>query len=182
MNRSFTTREKALMLILAVLLLGCCYYLLVLKPSLDSIAASEAKLSELDSEITIQQAVSAKKTQLEQQIAEAEASGTPQKTLPAYDNTKNEINELNAILADAASYNINFSEADLTDAVVRRVVDISFTCDSYHAAHRVLVSLVNCKYSCLVTDIAITGSGPGQSSSSGKVSASASITFFEKLG
>lgn len=42
MNRSFTTREKALMLILAVLLLGCCYYLLVLKPSLDSIAASEA--------------------------------------------------------------------------------------------------------------------------------------------
>ena len=95
MNRSFTTREKALMLILAVLLLGCCYYLLVLKPSLDSIAASEAKLSELDSEITIQQAVSAKKTQLEQQIAEAEASGTPQKTLPAYDNTKNEINELN---------------------------------------------------------------------------------------
>ena len=77
MNRSFTTREKALMLILAVLLLGCCYYLLVLKPSLDSIAASEAKLSELDSEITIQQAVSAKKTQLEQQIAEAEASGTP---------------------------------------------------------------------------------------------------------
>ena len=91
------------------------------------------KLSELDSEITIQQAVSAKKTQLEQQIAEAEASGTPQKTLPAYDNTKNEINELNAILADATSYNINFSEADLTDAVVRRVVDISFTCDSYHA-------------------------------------------------
>ena len=119
MNRSFTTREKALMLILAVLLLGCCYYLLVLKPSLDSIAASEAKLSELDSEITIQQAVSAKKTQLEQQIAEAEASGTPQKTLPAYDNTKNEINELNAILADATSYNINFSEADLTDTVVR---------------------------------------------------------------
>ena len=52
-------------------------------------------MSELDSEITIQQAVSAKKTQLEQQIAEAEASGTPQKTLPAYDNTKNEINELN---------------------------------------------------------------------------------------
>lgn len=181
MNRTFTTREKILMLVLAVLLLGCCYYLLVLRPSLDAITASETRLSELNSEIMIQQAVAAKKADLELQISEAEASGASQKKLPVYDNTKNEINELNVILSDATSYNINFLDAELGNSLVRRVVDLSFTCDSYDAAHAVLANLVNCRYTCLVTDITIAGGGLGQSSS-GKVSASASITFFEKMG
>lgn len=180
MNRTFTTREKVLLLILAVLLLGCCYYLLVLKPSLDTMTSSASRLSAVQSEITVQQAVATKKAQLEKEIEQAEASGAAQKTIPPYDNTKNEISELNVILADATSYTINFSDAEMVDTLVRRQVDIAFTSDSYPAAHSVLQKLVNCKYPCLVTDITMAGNGLG-SAESGKVSASASVTFFETL-
>lgn len=180
MSRTFTMREKVLMLILAVLLLGCCYYLLVLQPSWDALSASEKRLASVQNEIVVQQGVAVQRAQLQQQISEAEDSGAAQKTLPEFDNTKNAISELNGILADASSYSIDFSEVEITDSMARRTVSISFTTDSYAAAQSVLMKLVDCRYSCLVTDYAITGNNLGQSSSSGEVSASATIVFFEK--
>ena len=51
MNRVFTTREKILLVILAILLIGCFYYLVVLKPSLDTLASSESQLSAVQDEI-----------------------------------------------------------------------------------------------------------------------------------
>ncbi len=179
MNRTFTTREKALILVLAVLLLGCCYYLLVLKPSLDTMQSADARFSSIQDEMLIQQTVAARKADLEQQIAQAEADGKTQKTLPSYDNTKNEIAALDSILSDATSYNIDFQDAETSGTLVRRGVNISFTTDSYTAAQAVLQKLINCQYSCLVTDLSVTGTSLGSSSS--KVTASASAVFFETL-
>lgn len=180
MGRTFTTREKVLILILAVLLLGCCYYLLVLKPSLDAMQSAETRLAVAQDEMIIQQAVAGKKAELEQKIAEAEAAGQSQKPLPAYDNAKNEIAALDSILAGASSYSINFSDAEISNSLARRGVEISFTADSFAAAYEVLGRLIDCPYRCLVTDITVTGGSLG-SSTSGKVSASASVVFFEAL-
>lgn len=182
MNRVFTTREKILLVILAILLIGCFYYLVVLKPSLDTLASSESQLSAVQDEIALQQVVATKKAELEQQIKEAEANGVDQKTLPDFDNTKSELAELDAILAEANSYNIDFSNAEFAGTLVRRNVSISFTTDTYAAAQTVLEKLIDCKYSCLVTDITIKGDGLGQASSANKVTASANVTFFEALG
>ena len=107
MNRVFTTREKILLVILAILLIGCFYYLVVLKPSLDTLASDESQLSTMQA-VALQQVVATKKAELEQQIKEAEANGVDQKTLPDFDNTKSELAELDAILAEANSYNIDF--------------------------------------------------------------------------
>lgn len=181
MNRTFTTREKILLIVLAVLLIGCFYYLVVLQPSLATLSSSESQLGAIQDEMIIQQAVSAQKAQLVEQIREAEASGVDQKTLPVYDNTKNELAELDAILAGASSYNIDFSEAEIAGTLVRRNVSIAFTADSYAAAQAVLEKLINCKYSCLVTDITVSGNGLGSANSDGKVTASAKVTFFEAL-
>ena len=180
MNRAFTTREKVLLAILAVLLVACFYWLVLLQPALNALSTVDSRVAALQDEIMIQQVVAANKAQLEQQIAEAEASGAAQKTLPAYDNTKNEIDALDAILAEARTYSINFADADLSGTLARRNVDISFTSDSYDDAHSVLEKLINCQYACLVTDISITGSSLGQSSG-GTVSASAAVVFFERM-
>ena len=72
MNRVFTTREKILLVILAILLIGCFYYLVVLKPSLDTLASSESQLSAVQDEIALQQVVATKKAELEQQINDME--------------------------------------------------------------------------------------------------------------
>lgn len=181
MGRSFTKREKVLLIILAVLLVGCFYYLFVLQPALNTISSAESRYTALQDEILIQQTVALKKAELQQQIAEAEAAGVNQKTLPAYDNTKNELAALNGILAEANSYSITFADADTSQSLIRRGVSISFTTDSYAAAQSVLAKLINCQYSCLVTDITITAGSAGSTSSTGSVSSTAAVTFFETL-
>lgn len=85
-------------------------------------------------------------------------------------------------MAEANSYNIDFSNAEFAGTLVRRNVSISFTTDTYAAAQTVLEKLIDCKYSCLVTDVTIKGNGLGQASSANKVTASANVTFFEALG
>ncbi|WP_172623444.1 type II secretion system protein GspM [Arabiibacter massiliensis] len=181
MNRTFTTREKILLVVLAVLLIGCFYYLVVLQPSLSAISSSDSQIAAIQDEMLVQQAVATRKAELVEKIREAEASGVDQKTLPPYDNTKNELAELDAILAAASSYNIDFSNAETAGTLVRRNVSISFTADSYAAAEDVLQKLIDCKYSCLVTDITVSGTGLGQANAEGKVTGSASVTFFESL-
>ena len=47
LNRSFSTSEKVLMLVLAVLLVVACYYFLVVKNVADTIAANDQFLLEV---------------------------------------------------------------------------------------------------------------------------------------
>ena len=48
LNRSFSTSEKVLMLVLAVLLVVACYYFLVVKNVADTIAANEDRLADIE--------------------------------------------------------------------------------------------------------------------------------------
>ena len=52
LNRSFSTSEKVLMLVLAVLLVVACYYFLVVKNVADTIAANEDRLADIEISIT----------------------------------------------------------------------------------------------------------------------------------
>lgn len=177
MNRSFTTREKILLVALAVLVVVCVYFLLVLQPAMSSISTADERVSTIESEITVQQTMASKKAAMEDEIAAAKAAGKQEKELPAYDNSKNELRELDSILSQARSYDISFAQADTSTNPVRRSVSISFTAGSYSAAYATLDKLVNCRYSCQVTDISITGS----SSADGGVSATATVVFLESL-
>lgn len=180
MNRSFTTREKVLLAVLAVLVIGCFYYLLVFRPSMDTIQASDTSLANVESDITIQQAVAANKTTLEQQIDAAKASGAKQKTMPAYDNAKNEISMLDGVLSEAVSYSLDFSDPEFADDVVRRAVSISFTANSYADAQAVLTKLIDCPYRCLISDFSISGTDLTQSATD-RVSVTVNVVFFESL-
>ena len=183
MNRVFTTREKILLVILAILLIGCFYYLVVLKPSLDTLASSESQLSAVQDEIALQQVVATKKAELRAADQGSRSKrGRPEDAAQLRQHEKRAGQSFDAILAEASSYNIDFSNAEFAGTLVRRNVSISFTTDTYAAAQTVLEQLIDCKYSCLVTDITIKGDGLGQASSANKVTASANVTFFEALG
>ena len=49
MNRSFTTREKLLLAVLAALVVACVYFLLVLQPALSSVATADERVSTIQS-------------------------------------------------------------------------------------------------------------------------------------
>ncbi|MFQ9181282.1 MAG: hypothetical protein ACLR3C_16385 [Eggerthella lenta] len=126
LNRSFSTSEKVLMLVLAVLLVVACYYFLVVKNVADTIAANEDRLADIEISINAQEMLAADRARMK---AELEALGEDG-TLPVvavYDNIRNEWNELNALMGGATTYNL-VRAAHREDKLVRREVTVSLRC------------------------------------------------------
>ncbi len=124
LNRSFSTSEKVLMLVLAVLLVVACYYFLVVKNVADTIAANEDRLADIEISINAQEMLAADRARMK---AELEALGEDG-TLPVvavYDNIRNELNELNALMGGATTYNLSFAQPTVEDKLVRREVTVS---------------------------------------------------------
>ena len=145
LNRSFSTSEKVLMLVLAVLLVVACYYFLVVKNVADTIAANEDRLADIEISINAQEMLAADRARMK---AELEALGEDG-TLPVvavYDNIRNELNELNALMGGATTYNLSFAQ-----------LTVSFTVPDYAAALDVVRKLENGTYRCEITDFSVIG-------------------------
>ncbi len=92
-----------------------------------------------------------KKMQQEMQEAQAEQSGE----VSTYDNFKAEANALNAIFAQADSFNFNFSRPVADGDAVRRDIVISFTASNYVVARNILQQIHDCPYRTLISDVNI---------------------------
>ena len=177
LNRSFSTREKVLILILAVLLVGTCYYYLVVKNVQDTLMANQAQLEEGNLQIGQQEALAAARSRMEAELAALGA----EETLPevaVYDNIRNELNELNALMSGAVTYDLKFSQPTLEGSLVRRPVAVSFTVGDYASALDVVRKLENGSYRCEITDFALTGKMLADGSIS-SVSATLNVTYLE---
>ncbi|MFR1638104.1 MAG: type II secretion system protein GspM [Eggerthellaceae bacterium] len=93
----FSTSEKVLMLVLAVLLVVACYYFLVVKNVADTIAANEDRLADYRD-----QHQRAGDAGGRSRAHEGRAGGVGRRRHAAraavYDNIRNELNELNALM------------------------------------------------------------------------------------
>ena len=140
LNRSFSTSEKVLMLVLAVLLVVACYYFLVVKNVADTIAANEDRLADIEISINAQEMLAADRARMK---AELEALGEDGKlpVVAVYDDT----------------YNLSFAQPTVEDKLVRREVTVSFTVPDYAAALDVVRKLENGTYRCEITDFSVIG-------------------------
>lgn len=177
LNRSFSTREKVLILILAVLLVGTCYYYLVVKNVQDTLVANQTQLEEVNLKIEQQTALAAARSRMEAELAALGA----EETLPevaVYDNIRNELDELNALMSGAITYDLKFSQPTLEGSLVRRPVAVSFTVGDYASALDVVRKLENGSYRCEITEFTLTGKMLADGSI-GSVSAALSVTYLE---
>ena len=153
LNRSFSTSEKVLMLVLAVLLVVACYYFLVVKNVADTIAANEDRLADIEISVNAQEMLAADRARMK---AELEALGEDG-TLPVVAVYANIRNELNALMGVATTYNLSFAQPTVEDKLVRREVTVSFTVPDYAAALDVVRKLENGTYRCEITDFSVNG-------------------------
>lgn len=177
LRRSFSTREKGLILVLVIVLLVACYYFLVVRNVADTLAANEAQMEVVQQELDQQNAVATVRNQMQ---SELDALGE-QRDLPevaVYDNLRNTLNELDALLSSATVYDLDFGQPERDGDLVRREVAISFTVPDYQAAFDVVRALENGSYRCQITDFALTGKMLADGSVSG-VSATLDVTYFE---
>lgn len=177
LNRSFSTRETVLILVLVFLLIVACYYFLVVKNVADTMAANNAELASIEMNIDVQESLAADRARMK---AELEALGDNE-TLPevaTYDNIRNELNELNALLENATTYNLSFGQPTVEGQLVRRTVTASFTVPSYAEAIDTVRKLENGTYRCQITDFTMKGDLLANGSVS-SVNATFNVTYLE---
>lgn len=150
MNRAFTTREKVLLVILAVLIIGIGYFKLLLEPINEGIENYQNMTASEQDEILVNTALLQKKKQMEQELEALFAEGDPT-PIPVYDNSGTLLVELHRILDKSLDYSLNFSGTSPMDVeyLIRRPVSMTFQTGSYEQARAIINELhdsdnVNC--------------------------------------
>lgn len=173
MRHVFTTREKVLLVILAVLVIAVGYWKLILTPINDSIADLNAQTASEQDAILTNSARLSRMRQMQQEL-ETLLADPDAKPLPDYDNSERLLVELNTILS-GTDYTLNFGNTvPLEDgsAIMCRPITLTFEVSSYTSARAVLDALHDSQYVNLISDLRMDLEGR-------TVQTSLSITYFE---
>lgn len=177
MKRQFSNREKVLLVILALLLVACVYYILVEKPVSDTLLDASQRQSAAESELAIASAQLEKMHQMQSALASLDQ--TAQADVPDYDNAKNVVNLLNQAMTLTDAYTLTFQPVTQEGAIVRRTVQMNFRCGGYQIGKQVLKTLLESDYRCRVTSMSVSSSSDIRDE---EVNVNASVTFYEFVG
>lgn len=175
MNRAFSTREKVLLVILALLLIGVGYFKLLLEPINESIDNYTLASSEQDAMLQgTAQLVQLRQMEQELEVIHESGDAVP---LPAYDNAEGLLVELNHILAASTEYTLNFGTVDMLDGgyIVRRPLSLQFSAKNYAAARGILTALHDSANVNQISDLSVR---LPEDSDKG-VQVTCSVTFYE---
>ena len=183
-NRELSRREKVVILVLAILLLVLVYYRFVYSYVQSRLA--QYNTSALESELLVEQGRAQQISSMEAQIRAGK--GSSEGIVAPYNNLKQEIRELNRIFRGTENFNMDFKHAYADGTNVRRNISITFAAGSMNSARSVINELYGCRYKCLIRNIQVSRGGgtydydyqaSGGSTSSGSVSVTLDVTFFE---
>lgn len=183
MNRPFTTREKVMLVILCLLVIGIGYYKLILEPINTGVEEYQMMEAEEQDVIVQNMALVQKKNLMEQELEELFAQGEPT-PIPSYDNFGKLIVELHSILDSTTDYSLSFAGTmDMTGGYLkRRPVQLSFNTGSYGEARSIIDRLHGSTNINQISDLNITINKPKDDADEGSVSVSMVITYFELIG
>lgn len=140
MKREFTTREKVMLVVLAVLLLVVGYAKLILEPINQQIETYQAETQNYQMLITAEASKAAQLSQLQQKVDALRESGQTRQ-IPEYDNLQKVMTQLNGVLGAASEYALSFGATSSIDYVFVRPMSITFTANSYADARAIIQQL-----------------------------------------
>lgn len=184
-SKSFTKREKVMVVVLLLLLVGVAYFYALYTPTKNQLAQLENERYTLESELMVLQAEQAEilrlQAELERIQAEAAAGGV-QTSVQDYDNFNAMMDQLNMLMKGTTEYSMNFGTVDMSNEIVRRPVTMNFKCNTYSNAKEILKQLATGPFRCQISDLAINANN-GQNSNvginRGPVTVAVTITYFE---
>ena len=190
LSKQLTLREKILLCILALLILGATYFFAVHQPvvtGLEELAIAQQEAE--DANLILQakeQKLNQMRAELEEILAQPFAAQTQQ-----YDNLQKIMIFLNTTLSATQEYNLSFQPLTMPEDsnVVRRVIDMNFSCSSYEQARALLETLRTCEYRCQLGNASISPSTSDQVADvnslanllKGPVQVQVTVTFYEAL-
>ena len=152
LSRDFTRGEKALLLLLALILLGLAYYLVVDRPVRSALESARAEKEAIMTELTTLQGRIARMEKMEQELKAIQANPTVSQ-MGSYNNSKAELDFLNDLLDETDEYNVAFTGVTRDGDQVRRNFNLNFAVQDFTTAERMLKKIYGCNMRCLINDI-----------------------------
>ena len=158
MNRPFTTREKVMLVILSLLIIGICYYKFLLDPINDQIEQYNQMAAGEQDIITQNMALIQKKKEMEQELEAIFAEHPDPDPIPNYDTSGVLMVEIHSILDGTVDYTLSFSDTSLLSGgyLLRRPLELEFSVDTYSQARSIINRLHDSKNINQISDLSIT--------------------------
>ena len=152
MSRDFTPKEKILLAILFVLVIGAAYYWLIFVPCGNAIDRANADRDATQAELLIART---KEAQLQKMQSELDSLGELQyaSRMESYNNSKEELKLLNSVLEAADEYSVSFSSASREGDQIRRNFTMQFTTVNFATAKEIIRRLSDSELRCLLGDV-----------------------------
>lgn len=179
MSREFSLKEKLLLLLLCLILVGLAYYQFVDRPVRDTVSSAHAQAQSLATELKSVESKLETMRRMRSEIEDVTAGGTASE-MASYNNSKAEIALLNDILGDTLQYAITFENVTRVENQIRRNFSLQFTVDSYDAVEGVLRALNESRFRCLIGDVRCNANRDGNIME-GNVTVNAVATFYETM-
>lgn len=184
---TFSRREKALILVLAIILLFLAWFVLVFQRTTDEINRIDNEIATVDSQTTVATAQVKRMHAMQDTIDKYKKAGVKPTPVPTFDNMTPLMSELNRIMGMTTSYTLAFDELDTTTSTdyILRGVTANYSCNTIADAENVVRALAKGAYPCSIDSVTIADSTVGtmrisNANAAGNVSASVHATFFEK--
>lgn len=176
-TRAFTRKEKVLIVILAVILLGLAYYRFVDMNVRSAMEEATNAIEVNQSEVDISSAQLARLSNMDQELDSYEAGGTSY--VASYNNVKEELAMLDQILGQVSDYSISLSDPVLSGDLIRRNVAIRFTAGSYSEAFSVVRAFNTSELRNIINNISFSSSSNRNGDET--VSMNLNLTFYETI-
>lgn len=180
-KRPLTKREKVLLVILALIVVGFGYFKLVHEPVQRDMQDAADRIATADTDLVVETARYLKMRDMEKELEELTAAGQMDKyDLPDYDNLRDVMFRLNALLLPADKYTLTFGELDCNeDGLVSRPIHMTLTARNYATARSIINSIHQCRFPCRIDSISI--SAGKRDISDNPVEVSLTVTFYERV-
>ncbi len=179
MTREFTNREKVLLLVLGLLLVGLLYFQFVDQPVRKQLETARSDAEILEIQVKALDAKIVSMREMKNEMDELIASGSVSE-MGSYNNSKEEMAILNEVLENTRQYSINFANVTRDGDQIRRNFTLLFTVDDYESMEKVIQQLADSKCRCLIGDIQCSQS-TRRDKDSDLITVNATATFFETM-
>ena len=179
LSRDFTTKEKLLLLLLSLILVGLAYYQFVDQPVRIALESARTEADSLRVELKTVDAKLERMRRMRAELDDVTAGGTATE-MGSYNNAKAEIASLNDILNEALQYSITFANVTRSGDQIRRNFTLQFTTDNYGIMEHMLSALSQNHHRCLIGDLRCTAAR-NESLLEGNITVNATATFFETM-
>ena len=181
MTRSFTSREKLLLVILGALIVGSVYYLLFFQPVSSSLEQSKANTESLESQLVVLDAKVKAIKNMQKSMEEFKENGHVESIMPSYSAGKQELNFLNTTLANSEDYYVGFTKITREGNQIRRDFAMKFTVPHYTEAEDIINNLEHSDLRCLISDFDVKPVEKDETIGTGEVEVSCVATFYETM-